>query len=112
MVGGKRHGEYRAWWANGHPKCHCFYESGQLHGEYKSWYDNGQMELLQIYRNGMFHGERKWWTKSGKLKSHSLLIAGKPVINFMEEPSQYPKTSEDRLAFVLKFGVQLLNVDS
>jgi hypothetical protein len=55
-------------------------ESDQIQGEYKTWWSNGQ------------------------LCEHCFFVDDKEVIDFLDEPEEYPTSDEAKTYFALKYG--------
>ena len=98
-------GEYKSWYCNGTPFVVCNYDEGCLHGEYKAWYENGTTQMHAFYMSDEFFGERKVFSANGELVHHDFGANDEVIIDFLEHPHLYPKTEEERLAFMLKYGV-------
>jgi antitoxin component YwqK of YwqJK toxin-antitoxin module len=98
------HGEYKWWYSNGQLGRHCFYVDDKLHGEYKRWYDNGQLLVHCFYVDDNRHGEFKRWYSDGQLSKHCFYVDGNKVIDFLDDPEEYPTSDEDKTYFVLKYG--------
>jgi antitoxin component YwqK of YwqJK toxin-antitoxin module len=103
-VDGKLHGEYKEWYSNGQTWVHCYYADGNRHGESKSWYSNGQTWVHCYYVDGNRHGECKAWWTNGQLATHCYYVDGKEVIDFRDEPDEYPTSDEVKTYFALKYG--------
>jgi antitoxin component YwqK of YwqJK toxin-antitoxin module len=103
-VDGNIHGEFKEWYLDGKLWEHCFYVDGKRHGEYKRWHDNGQLWMHCYYVDGKLHGEYKAWYSDGKLWEHYYFVDVKIVIDFRDEPEEYPTSDEDKTYFALKYG--------
>jgi antitoxin component YwqK of YwqJK toxin-antitoxin module len=104
FVDDKRHGEFKRWYPNGQLSRHCFYVDDNLHGEFKRWHYNGQLSQHCFYVDDNLHGEYKAWYSNGQLWEHFFFVDGKEVIDFLEEPEEYPVTAEAKTYFALKYG--------
>jgi antitoxin component YwqK of YwqJK toxin-antitoxin module len=103
-VDGKRHGEYKRWHDNGQLWMHCYYVDGKLHGEYKAWYSDGKLWEHCYLVDGKRHGEFKSWNLNGQLFQHYFYVDDKEVIDFRDEPEEYPTSAEVKTYFALKYG--------
>jgi antitoxin component YwqK of YwqJK toxin-antitoxin module len=103
-VDGKRHGEFKRWHENGQLWMHCFYVDGKRQGEYKAWWTNGQLYIHCFYVDGKLHGEYKLWHSNGKQWKHLYYVDDKEVIDFRDEPEEYPTSDEAKTHFALKYG--------
>lgn len=78
-------------------------ESGRKQGEYKLFH-NGKITVYGFYKNNNLHGEFKVWDLDEMLQEHSLYVDGKKEVDFIKNPDAYPKTDEDKTAFILRYG--------
>jgi antitoxin component YwqK of YwqJK toxin-antitoxin module len=79
-------------------------ENGQKQGEYKEWHDNGQLYMHCFFVDDKLHGEFKWWYPNGQLRMHCYFVDGNMVIDFRDEPEEYPTSDEVKTYFALKYG--------
>lgn len=66
---GKKQGQARQWFPDGHPKQIAHYHKGKLHGEKKRWSPDSIHVLLYHlnYHSGKPHGKQKTWYPTGEL---------------------------------------------
>jgi antitoxin component YwqK of YwqJK toxin-antitoxin module len=101
---GKKQGEYKAWYSDGQLREHCYYVDDNRHGEFKWWYSDGQLATHCYYVDDNRHGEFKWWYSDGQLATHCFFVDDKVVIDFRDEPEEYPTSAEVKTYFALKYG--------
>jgi antitoxin component YwqK of YwqJK toxin-antitoxin module len=101
---GQIQGEYKLWYSSGQLREHCYYVDGKLNGEYKWWHENGQLWVHCFYMDGNIHGEFKLWHYNGQLGIHCFYQNGEVVVEFRDEPDEYPTSDEAKTYFALKYG--------
>jgi antitoxin component YwqK of YwqJK toxin-antitoxin module len=57
-----------------------------------------------IDENSQRQGEYKTWHKNGQLRDHYYFMDDKIVIDFRDEPEEYPTSDEVKTYFALKYG--------
>lgn len=77
-------------------------------GEYKTYLKNGALSTHCLFKDEMYHGEYRGYFACGRLGMHSLDRYGEEIIDFLDNPELYPRTNEERVLFVLKYGLPLL----
>jgi antitoxin component YwqK of YwqJK toxin-antitoxin module len=50
--GGKPHGLYQRWWADGSKRLEAGHVEGRLDGEFKNWLEDGTVYEVAVYRRG------------------------------------------------------------
>jgi antitoxin component YwqK of YwqJK toxin-antitoxin module len=79
-------------------------EFGNKQGEYKAWYSDGQLWVHCFYVDDKVHGEYKLWYSDGQIWVHCYYVDDSKVIDFRDEPDEYPTSEEAKTYFALKYG--------
>ena len=69
-------------YTDGNPYCHYFRTEHEYVGEYKEWEEDGTLFIHCFFSNG------------------------KEVVDFLENPEEFPSSDQDRLLFKLKYGAE------
>ena len=98
-------------YANGNIRRQYTELDDEYQGAYIEWRDNGFMWEYTFYKDDKFHGETKLWNPHHELIEHEYWVNDCLLFDFLRQPELYPKTEEQRLAFVLSHGAPLIQIN-
>lgn len=76
-VAGKKHGQQRAYWANGNKRFEFMAQNDAYQGELKEWSIDGRLFHLGNFVLGQEDGAQKMWYDNGKIKANYVIVEGK-----------------------------------
>ena len=75
-VGGVRHGDERAWTADGRPVAHRVFRDGRREGLHTGWWPDGSIRSLARFAADRHDGQALRWHANGQLAQASFYVDG------------------------------------
>jgi len=76
---GRKHGLERWWWENGKPRTEARYVGGRRDGDYRAWYQDGTPWYAGRDSLAVPMDTLQYWHPGGQVKSISVYLRGKPI---------------------------------